>query len=56
MKIEHNEDYVKLRKQEYPALQELADALVHQANGNDEPMTRYLEACKAVKQKYPKPS
>ncbi len=56
MKIEHLEDYRQRRRAEYPPLSALADALVHQAAGNPEPMREYLAACQAVKDRYPKPA
>jgi hypothetical protein len=46
--------YQRQRAPEYPPLQDLADALYWQAQGNNEPMNRYLAACAAVKVKYPK--
>jgi len=39
----------------YPPLAELADALYWQAQGDDSKMTAYLEACAAVKARFPKP-
>lgn len=42
------------RNQMYPPLEDLADALVHQAMGNNAPMDAYLEACIKVKQDNPK--
>lgn len=55
MKIAHRSSYDRRRAVEYPRIEELADALVHQANGDDTKLTAYLEACKAVKERYPKP-
>lgn len=46
--------YQRLRVREYPPLSDLADALYWQAQGNGEPMERYVAACEAVKAKYPK--
>ena len=43
----------ELRRVSYPPLGELADALVHQQNGNDAPMQIYLAKCQAVKDQYP---
>lgn len=40
---------------EYPPLQDLADAIVHERNGNPAPMQDYIARCLAVKSKYPKP-
>lgn len=48
--------YVRERIAAYPSVTALADALVHQANGDDAPMAAYVAACNAVKAKYPKPS
>lgn len=56
MKILHRDDYAKRRSADYPPMQDLADALVHQANGDDTKLQAYLEACKAVKERYPKPN
>ncbi len=56
MKIHHRDDYAKRRAREYPPLTDLADALVHQANGDDTKLEAYLAACRAVKERYPKPS
>lgn len=47
-------EYQRLRAPEYPPLADLADALYHQANGDNSKMEAYLSACEAVKQKYPK--
>jgi hypothetical protein len=55
MKLTHQSDYRRRRANAYPPLSELADALVHQQMGNDQPMKKYLEACAAVKKRYPKP-
>lgn len=42
-----------LRAEAYPPLQELADAIVHQQMGDEEPMSEYIAKCQAVKDKYP---
>jgi hypothetical protein len=42
------------RKQEYPPLADLADALYWQAQGDESKMTAYLSAVQDVKNKYPK--
>lgn len=47
--------YKDLRRAAYPPLADLADAIVHQANGDDSLMTAYIAACNAVKAQYPKP-
>ena len=46
--------YARQRAPEYPPLSDLADALYWQAQGDSEPMARYVAACEAVKAKYPK--
>lgn len=47
--------YKILRAQAYPPLQDLADALVHQAMGDGgAALTTYLQKCQAVKTQYPK--
>jgi hypothetical protein len=46
--------YQGLRKKEYPPLENLADALFWQANGDASKMTAYLAQVAAVKDKYPK--
>lgn len=56
MKISHRSNYGSRRAADYPPIEDLADALVHQANGDDTKLTAYLEACKAVKARFPKPS
>ena len=56
MKIRHESDYRRRRASEYPDLQELADALVHEAAGNSAPLKAYTDACQAVKAKFPKPA
>ena len=47
-------EYQRLRVKEYPPLENLADALFWQANGNNSKMTAYLEQVAAVKDRYPK--
>lgn len=49
-----DKEYQRLRKPEYPSLEVLADALYHQANGDNSKMEAYLAAVEAVKAKYPK--
>jgi hypothetical protein len=46
--------YQAQRKQEYPPLENLADALYWQANGDSSKMATYLAQVAAVKEKYPK--
>lgn len=43
------------RAASYPPLTDLADALVHQAAGNDAPLKAYISDCLAVKARFPKP-
>lgn len=45
----------KNRRMAYPPLEELADALYWQAQGDGAPMLAYLDRCAAVKVMYPKP-
>lgn len=57
MKIAHRSSYARRRAAEYPPIEELADALVHQSTtGDDTKLTAYLDACKAVKSRFPKPT
>ena len=45
-------DYQRLRAKEYPDVKEYLDGLV---KGDTEQMQAYIDACLAVKAKYPKP-
>lgn len=54
MKIKHTPDVAQLRRQAYPPLEDLADALYHQAKGNPAPMQQYLAQVEAVKARFPK--
>ncbi|MEY4529779.1 MAG: hypothetical protein RLZZ156_500 [Deinococcota bacterium] len=47
--------YVDMRRSAYPLLEQLADALWHSRQGNPGPLKQYDAACRAVKEKYPKP-
>jgi len=47
-------EYRRQRAQQYPPLQDLADALYWQSKGDNSKMQIYLAACESVKQKYPK--
>lgn len=49
-------DILARRRAAYPPLESLADALVHQSNGNNKPLEDYLVACLNVKALYPKPT
>lgn len=55
MKIEHRSDYAQARASAYPPLTELADALVKQARGDEQPLKDYIAKCQAVKDAIPKP-
>ncbi|NBQ97398.1 MAG: hypothetical protein EBT26_05285 [Microbacteriaceae bacterium] len=45
--------YQRQRAQAYPPIQDLADAIYWQTQGNTEPMNAYIAACAQVKQQYP---
>ena len=47
-----NTEYQRLRAREYPDFKEYLDGLV---KGDTEQMQAYIDACLAVKAKYPKP-
>ncbi len=47
-------DHRELRRNTYPSLDILADALVHNHNGDPVPLQEYYNLCNAVKAKYPK--
>ena len=47
-------EYQRQRKMEYPNLEELADAIYWQSNGDSSKMTEYLEKVSLIKEKYPK--
>lgn len=47
-------EYQRLRAPEYPPLQDLADALYWQSQGDNTKMDAYVAAVEAVKEKYPK--
>lgn len=46
--------YRSLRKREYPPIEDLADAIYWQAQGDDTKMDAYVAQVDAVKLKYPK--
>ena len=55
MKIQHREDYRKLRRQDYPKIGDQLDALWHSMNNGDTPKIEpFYSMIKAVKDKYPK--
>ena len=45
-------EYQRLRKAEYPPMEDYLDGIV---KGDQAQVDAYIEACKAVKAKYPKP-
>lgn len=47
-----NTEYQRLREKEYPDFKEYLDGLV---KGDQAQMQAYIDACQAVKAKYPKP-
>jgi hypothetical protein len=47
-------EYQRARRKKYPPLEDLADALYWQAEGDNSKMTEYLAAVCAVKEQYPK--
>lgn len=51
MKVKIKQDYAELRKQNYPPLEELADALVKE---DEEALAEYKRKCLEVKRKFPK--
>jgi hypothetical protein len=51
--LPHTADYAALRRAAYPDLTELADAVV---KGDAEQMQGYIDACQAVKARFPKPA
>ena len=58
MKIVHTRDYAEARRSEYPALGDQLDALMkHFASLPEIPegLGEWIDACQAVKDKYPKP-
>jgi hypothetical protein len=50
--ILNNNEYQRLRAAEYPDFHEYLDGIV---KGDNEQIQRYMQACLAVKAKYPKP-
>jgi hypothetical protein len=46
--------YREQRRAKYPSFADLADALVHQAEGNDIPFAEYVTKCLKVKEQFPK--
>ena len=52
----NNTEYQRLRQKEYPPLEELADALYWQANGDGSKMQDYMTKIASIKNKYPKGS
>lgn len=52
--ISDSVEYQNLRREEYPPLAELADAIYWQSQGDESKMIIYLAQVAAVKNKYPK--
>lgn len=50
----NSKEYQRLRKVEYPPLEDLADALYWQSQGDDTKMQEYINAINKVKLAYPK--
>lgn len=48
-----NNEYRRLREKEYPDFREYLDGIV---KGDTEQMQAYVDACLAIKEKYPKPT
>lgn len=46
--------YVEKRLNEYPPLEDFADAMYWNSKGDDSKLIEYYAACEAVKTKYPK--
>lgn len=53
-KADELEAFNEQRRSAYPPIEDLADALYWQANGDDSKMTAYLEKCRQVKENIPK--
>ena len=51
-KLEKDTEYQRLRAAEYPDIKDYLDAIV---KGDDAQVQEYIDACLAVKAKYPKP-
>lgn len=54
MIIKHTEDVNKLRRDAYPPLEDLADALYWQSQGDSSKMDAYNAKIAAVKARFPK--
>lgn len=54
MKITHTEDVAKLRRDAYPPVADLADAIYWQSQGDSSKMDRYIAAVAAIKAQFPK--
>lgn len=54
MKISHTEDVSRLRKMEYPPVEDFADALYWQSRGDPSKMANYLSKVDAVKKRFHK--
>lgn len=54
MNIIHTEDVIELRRDAYPPLTDLADAIYWQSQGDSRKMDAYTAAVAAVKAQFPK--
>lgn len=54
MNLTHTEDLNALRKNAYPPLEDLADAVYWQSRGDDTKMQKYMARVEAVKRQFPK--
>lgn len=54
MRIDHKVDVESRRKQEYPTITELLEAMAAQHQGNSAPMDALMQRVQAVQKKYPK--
>lgn len=51
-KVEKTQDYIALRRNEYPPIEDYIDGVV---KSDQAQIQAYIDACLAVKAKYPKP-
>jgi hypothetical protein len=54
MKVVHIGDYKRRRREEYPPIEELADAIYWADRGDKTKLDAYLAKVTAIKAKYPK--
>jgi len=55
LETSYSNTFREKRKEEYPPLSEFADAYYWLQEGDDSKMNTYIQKCKDVKNKYPKP-